>query len=95
MGFLYTTSWGLPLVMSGMAVGIYFLNREGVRPYSWFAVLPIALAGFVVSALDLKPDLRIYVPMLICGIWLLAVGVRTLVGYLRANPRPDPVQEGR
>lgn len=95
MGFLYTTSWGLPLVMSGIAVGIYLLNREGVRPYSWIAVLPIALAGFVASALDLKPDFRIYVPMLICGIWLLAVGIRTLVGYLRDNPKPAPGQDGR
>jgi uncharacterized membrane protein HdeD (DUF308 family) len=95
MGFLYTTNWGLPLVMSGIAVGIYFLNRESVRPYSWLAVLPIALAGFIASALNLEPSFRVYAPMLICGIWLLVVGIRTLVGYLRANPKQHLGQEGR
>jgi len=95
MGFLYKTSWGLPLVMSVIAAGIHLLNRSGARPYSWLAVLPIAVAGFIASALDLTPGLRVYVPMLICGIWLLAIGIRTLAGYLRANPRPDPRQEGR
>jgi uncharacterized membrane protein HdeD (DUF308 family) len=84
-----------PLVMSGIAVGIYFLNRDGLRPYSWLEVFPIAVAGFIAAALDLEPGLRIYVPMLICGIWLLVVGMRTLVGYLRANPKPDPGHEGR
>jgi hypothetical protein len=95
MGFLYTTNWGIPVVMSAIAAGIYFLNRGGVRPYSWLSVLPVAVAGFIASALDLKPNLRVYVPMLICGIWLLVIGTRTLVGYLRANPKLDPGREGR
>ena len=94
MGFLHSTSWGLPVVMSAIAAGIYILNRDGVRPYPWAAVLPIALAGFITSMLDLEPSFRVYIPMLICGVWLLVVGIWTLVGYLRANPKLDSGQEG-
>ncbi len=95
MLLLPTTSWGLPLVMSSIAAGIYILNRNSARPYSWFTVLPIALAGFAASALDLEPNFRAGMPILICGLWLLGIGIWTLVGYLRANPKLDPGQEGR
>jgi hypothetical protein len=95
MGFLKATWWGLPLVMSGIAAGIYFLNRNGVRPYPWFSVLPIALAGFIAAALDLEPENRWFLPWAICGAWLLGIGTWTLVRYLRTNPKPDPGQAGR
>jgi hypothetical protein len=95
MGILHTTYWGLPLVMCIIASGIYLLNRDGIRHYSAYAVLPIALAGFIAAPLDLTPFFRAYVPMLICSVWFLVIGIWTLVGYLRANPKPDPDQEGR
>ena len=44
--------WSLPLVMTAIAAAVYFLNRNDVRPYSWRAVLPIALAGFFSAGLD-------------------------------------------
>jgi uncharacterized membrane protein HdeD (DUF308 family) len=81
--------------MSGIAAAIYLLSRDSVRPYSWYFVLPIALAGFIAAVLDLEPMSRMYISMLACGVWLLSVGIWTLVGYLRANPKLDLGQEGR
>jgi hypothetical protein len=95
MGFLKSTHWGLPLVTSGIAAGIYFLNRNGVRPYSWCAVLPIALAGLIAATFNLEPEKRWFMPLIICGAWLLGIGTWTLVRYLRAHPKPDAGQEGR
>jgi len=87
--------WGLPLVMTGIAAGIYFLSRNDARPYSWRAVLPIALVGFIAAALDLGQEDRLLVPMVIGGAWLLGTGTWTLVRYLRAHPKPNAGQEGR
>jgi len=87
--------WALPLVMTGTAAGIYFLSRNDVRPYSWHAVLPIALAGFLAAVLDLKPGVRFVLPHAICGTWLLGIGTWTLVRYLRLHPKPEVGQEGR
>ncbi len=94
MGFLNATWWGLPVVMTGIAAGIYFLNRNGVRPYSWIAVLPIALAGFIAASLNLEHESRWFLPMTICGAWLLGIGAWTLIRYLRTNPRSDRGQAG-
>lgn len=87
--------WSLPLVMTGIAASIYFWNRDEVRPYSWRAVLPIALAGFIAATLDLKSEARWFVPLVIGGAWLLGMGTWTLIHYLRAHPKPDTGQEGR
>jgi hypothetical protein len=94
MVFLRTTYWGLPVVMSGIAAGIYFLHRDSVRPYSWRALLLMVLAGFLTAALNLDPLYRITAPYFICGAWLLGIGTWTLVGYLRAHPKLDVGQEG-
>jgi hypothetical protein len=94
MGFLKSTYWGLPLVMIGISAGIYFLNRKEVRSYSLFAVLPIALAGFVAAALDLTPEMRWMATMVICSAWLLGIGIWTLFRYFRSHPKPDTKQEG-
>jgi hypothetical protein len=87
--------WSLPLVMTAIAAAVYFWNRDDVRPYSWRAVLPIALAGFIAAGLDLKAVARWSVPLVIGGAWLLGIGTWTLVHYLRAHPKPDTGQEGR
>jgi hypothetical protein len=92
-GILRATFWGLPLVMIGIAVGIYFLNRKDVPSYSLLAVLPIALAGLIAAALDLTQEIRWLMPLVICSAWLLAVGIWTLIRYLRTHPKPDTGQE--
>ncbi len=91
----FEVRWSLPLVMTAIAAGIYFWNRDEVRPYSWRAVLPIALAGFIAAGLDLEPVARWFVPLIIGGAWLLGIGTWTLVHYLRAHPKPEAGQEGR
>jgi hypothetical protein len=84
----------LPLVMAAVAAGVYLWNRDDVRPYSWRAVLPIILAGFIAAGLDLEPKNRFFVPLVIGGTWLLGIGTWTLVHYLRAHPKSDAGREG-
>jgi hypothetical protein len=91
---LIETRWSLPLVMAGIAVGIYLLNRNEARPYSWGAVLPIVVAGFAAAALDLDPGDHTLMPMIIGGAWLLGIGTWTLVRYLLARPKPNVGLEG-
>jgi hypothetical protein len=86
--------WAIPMVMTAIAAGLYFWNRDDVRPYSWRAVFPIALAGFIAAGFDLKPEARWYVPMVIGGAWLLGIGTWTLIRYLRTHPKPKIGQEG-
>ncbi len=99
IGFIFVqflqARWSLPLVMAAIAAGVFFWNRDDVRPYSWRAVLPIALAGFMAAGLELKPETRWFVPLVIGGAWLLGIGTWTLVHYLRAHPKPDIGREGR
>ena len=95
IGLLHEARWSLPLVMTAIAAGIYFWNRDDVRPYSWRAVLPIALAGFIAAGLDFMPEARGFLSLVIGGAWLLGIGTWTLVCYLRANPKPGTGQEGR
>jgi hypothetical protein len=95
MVFLRMTHWGLPVVMCGIATGIYLLHRNSVRPYSLRALLPMVLAGFITAALNLEPDYRMIAPWFICGAWLLGIGTWTLVRYLQAHPKANTGQDGR
>jgi hypothetical protein len=81
--------------MTVIAATIYLWNRDEVRSYSWRAVLPIALAGFLAAALNLEPKSRLHVPLVIGGAWLLSMGTWTLVRYLRAHPKVDAGREVR
>jgi len=81
--------------MIGIVVGIYFLHRDSVRPYSWYALLPMVLAGFVIAVMKLDPLYQLVAPWGICSTWLLGIGTWTLFGYLRAHPKPHPGQEDR
>ncbi len=95
VGLLNEARWSLPLVMTAIASGIYFWNRDDARPYSGRAVLPIALAGFIAAGLDFMPEARGFLSLVIGGAWLLGIGTWTLVRYLRAHPKPGTGQEGR
>ena len=84
--------WACPSLMTSAALGIYAFNRLQAHWYSWWSVLPIALAGWASLWLDLPRSSRQFLPLLIGGAWLLARGAWTLARYLRANPR-HPVAE--
>ena len=94
MGFLRPTSWGLPLVMVGIAAGIYLLHRNGVRPYSLLSVLPLVLAGIIAAAWNPAIPWRLMAPLILSGFWLLGIGPWTLVRYLRYHPKQGAGQEG-
>jgi hypothetical protein len=49
-------------------------------------VLPIAPAGIFAAFLDLPPHSRQFIPLVIGGVWLLALGTGTLIRYLHAHP---------
>jgi hypothetical protein len=82
------TRWSVPMLMALVAVAVYSWNRREAHPYSWQSVLAIALAGLLSAGLEMPPNSRHFIPMLIGGLWLLAHGVPTLVRYLRTYPVP-------
>jgi len=86
--------WGVPVAMTIATVLIYFLSRHEARPYSWWSVLPIAVAGWATACMDLPRNGREFLPVLIGGAWLLSRGTWTLARYLRAHPRPVALEPG-
>ncbi len=84
--------WGLPVAMFAVALALYTLNRTSERPYRWWYVLLLPVAGLLWMGLDhrqveadLPKQFRVFV---IAGLWLSAQGAWTLFQYLRRNPRP-------
>jgi len=87
--------WSVPVVMAMVAAVEYLWSRSDARPYAWWWVALLALAGFLSLAWDLPPKSREFVPLVIGGAWLLAQGGWTLIHYLRANPRPADLESAR
>ena len=84
----WAARWTVPALMALVAVAVYFWNRREAHPYSWQSVLVIALAGLLSAGLEVPPNSRRFIPMLIGGVWLLAHGIPALVRYLRYHPAP-------
>lgn len=80
--------WAIPAFMAVVAVQVYFWNRREAHPYSWQSVLALPLAGLLSAAVEVPPRSRMFIPMLIGGVWLLAHGIPALVRYLRTYPVP-------
>jgi hypothetical protein len=80
--------WVTPVVMPVLAATLYAVNRNSERPYRWWSALMLALTGPVFLWVTLPPLIRPLAPLLLAGAWLMAQGVCTLVGYVRANPYP-------
>jgi hypothetical protein len=85
-------TWIWPLAVCGAVVALYLLNRRLERPYRWWEVLPLALAGSALMLSNLPRDLRPSPALVLAGLWLLALGGGKLIWYLHVHPRPD--QEG-
>jgi len=85
--------WYALLAMPALEVTLYALNRRSERPFRWWSALILALTGPALLWLDVAPRLQPTLPLLLAGVWLVAQGACTLVGYLRANPYPR-TQEG-
>ena len=84
----WAARWTVPALMALVAVAVYVWNRGEAHPYSWQSTLAIALAGLLSAGLEVPPNSRHFIPMLIGGVWLLAHGVPTLVRYMRTYPAP-------
>ena len=80
--------WGVPIVMAVVAAAVYAWSRREAHPYSWQSALAIALAGLLSAELQIPLRSRLFIPMLIGGVWLLGQGVPALVKYLRTYPSP-------
>jgi hypothetical protein len=80
--------WSVAIVMALVALGVYAGNRRDAHAYSWQSALAIAVAGVLSAGLEVPPQGRQFIPLLIGGVWLLAHGVPTLVRYLRTHPAP-------
>jgi hypothetical protein len=84
--------WSVAVMMIASAILEYYMNREEARPYSWRTVLPIAPAGILAAFLDLPPHSRQFIPLVIGGVWLLALGTWTLIRYLHAHPKRQALE---
>jgi hypothetical protein len=80
--------WLVPIAMPALAVTLYVVNRNSERPYSWWWALILALTGLVSLWVDVPAALLGWLPFLLAGGWLVALGAYTLVNYLRMNPYP-------
>jgi hypothetical protein len=80
--------WLAPLLMVALAITLYSANRNSERPFRWWSTLILALTGLVFLWGGLPRHIQPMLSMLLAGAWLLAHGVCTLLGYLRANPYP-------
>jgi hypothetical protein len=79
--------WFVPCVTPALAVALYVVNRESERPYRWWSVAILALAGLAFTWVHVPGPLQWPLPFLLTGAWLFAQGAHTLLHYLRANPR--------
>ena len=86
--------WNLPLATIGIAAAIHLFSRNDARPYSWTAVLPIAIAGLIASPLRFDRESRGFATALICGAWLLTLGTWRLIHYLKDHHKPHVEREG-
>jgi len=87
--------WSVPIVMVIVALLLWALNRTLERPYGFWAVLPLVLAGAGSLLIDLPLRTLQLIPIVIGGAWLTARGAWTLIRYLRHNPYPREIVGAR
>ncbi len=87
--------WYALLAMPALAVTLYALNRKSERPFRWWSALILAFTGPALLWLDVPVLLQPLLLPLLAGVWLLAQGACTLVGYLRANSYPRAPEGAR
>ncbi len=96
MGVVYTTfserAWFWQVGVWVAVGAMYLLNRRLERPYRWWELLALALAGSALIAMNVPLASRPFPELMVAGAWLLALGGGKLVRYLRTHPRPS--QEG-
>lgn len=80
--------WSVPIAMTAVAFLLWVLNRKIERPYGFWAVLPLPLAGLAALLPDLPVRSLQLVPLVIGGAWLLLRGGWTLLQFLRRSPYP-------
>lgn len=85
--------WGLPFVLGAVALALYGLNRSGERPYRWWSVLFLPVAGLLSMGMHLAVEQQQWLVYLLGGVWLLAEGAWTLLWYLYRNPSPRKMED--
>ena len=85
--------WFTLLATPALAVALYAWNRNSEHPYRWWSTLILALTGPTLLLTEAPLPVQPLLMPLLAGVWLVAQGACTLVGYLRANPYPR-TQEG-
>lgn len=81
--------WRVPLMMPALAVALYLANRHFERPHPLGAAVALALTGLPFVWVTIPTPLQGPLPFFLLGPWLCALGIHTLIPYLRANRLPD------
>ena len=96
LGAVYTTfsetAWFWQVGVWAAVGAMYLLNRRLERPYRWWELFTLALAGSALIAMNVPLASRPFPGLVVAGAWLLALGGGKLAWYLRTHPRPS--QEG-
>jgi hypothetical protein len=87
--------WFVPVLIAALAATLYARNRNSEPPIRWWSALLLGLMGLVFLWVRVPPLLPLSLPLLIVGLWLVALGGGTLIGYLRENPLPQYSEGGR
>jgi hypothetical protein len=88
LGFITGKPWSLPAILAATAISVYLPNRDTEPRYRWWLLLLLPLAGLAVVPLQLPIRLRPQLVPLVAGLWLIAEGGLSFLGYLRKFPRP-------
>ena len=92
LGAIYTalsdSSWIWPLSVWAAVAAMYVLNRKLERPYRWWEVVPLALAGSALVLTDQPRNIRPASALVLAGVWLVVLGGNKLARYLKLHPRP-------
>jgi hypothetical protein len=85
---LLPAPWAPALVMVAVAAMLWGLNQSAGHAYPWWAVLPLAVSGFLFWDIPLSHKAREALPFVLGGLWLTVRGALTLFWYLKENPLP-------
>ncbi len=82
----------VPALLAALAAVLYFFNGKTVHPYTWRAVVALPAISAPFFFMDAPPPVQEWLPLLLTGLWLTALGALQLIRYLRANSIADSTE---
>jgi hypothetical protein len=87
--------WCVPALMAALAALLYALNRNTEDPYRWWSAAALGFMALPFLWVDARPLIQRWLPLLLVGVWLVALGSLTLIKYVHENPYPRGAEGAR